>query len=287
MKKNINQKIDDTELNNAGIDILKAVEKECEISIKKTNSIVSNKKNISRLSKIDKIDNAREIAWERYKKDEIDNKRINEICCSLDRIRRLEHERLEKEAIIKNYTKKLVYKFWAYEEGKIIEFKDLKGIEYFGKNNENFTITTKSNKKYDNTRVMILSALELKDEYNKVLCEGDIIEQHCTIAYVYYDPNESAFKTINIKKDINKIYLTSDNTYMTNVLGNVFKHAEKVLKKIQMNGDEIDIDGAREMIRYFKLDKPMKTIKNVDIKSITETKTMNKNRYKIRTDILK
>jgi len=276
MKKNIKQKIDDTELNNIGIDILKAVEKESKISIKQTKSTVLNKKNVSRLSKVDKIDNLREKAWERYRNGKIDTKRINQICSSLDRLRMLEHNKLEKQAIIKNYSKKLVYKFWVYEENKIIEFKDLKCIEYSGKNNDNFIITTKSNKKYNNKQVMILSALELKDEYNRVLCEGDIIKQHCTIAYVYYDPNETAFKTRNIKKDINKIYLASDDTYMGNVVGNVFQHAEKVLKKIRMNGDEIDKEGVREMMRYFKIDKPMKVVKNADRKSITETKIINK-----------
>lgn len=270
--KKYKTKIADTELNNVEIDILKAVEDECKITIKKTNSAISNKNNISRLSKVDKIDNAREKAWERYKNGKIDNKRINQICSSLDRIRRIEHDKLEKEAMIKNYTKKLIYKFWVYEESKIIEFKDIKSIEYSGNNNENFIITTKSNKKYNNTQVMILSALDLKDEYNRVLCEGDIIEQHCTIAYVYYDPNESAFKTRNIKKDLNRICISSDNTYMANVIGNVFQHAEKVLKKIRMDGDQIDIDGVREMVRYFKIDKPMKIVRDTNKKCISKTK---------------
>ena len=258
-----------SKLNNVGKNILEIIENECEITIKKTNSAISNKNNISRLSKVDKIDNAREKAWERYKNGKIDNKRINQICSSLDRIRRIEHDKLEKEAMIKNYTKKLIYKFWVYEENKIIEFKDVKCIEYSGKNNENFIITTKSSKKYNNTQVMILSALDLKDEYNRVLCEGDIIEQHCTIAYVYYDPNESAFKTRNIKKDVNRIYISSDNTYMANVIGNVFKDAEKVLKKIKMDGDQIDVDGVREMVRYFKIDKPMKVVSNTNRKGIS------------------
>ncbi|HSQ97525.1 MAG TPA: hypothetical protein VLL98_02280, partial [Rickettsiales bacterium] len=155
-------------------------------------------------------------------------------------------------------------------------FKDVKCIEYSGKNNENFIITTKSSKKYNNTQVMILSALDLKDEYNRVLCEGDIIEQHCTIAYVYYDPNESAFKTRNIKKDVNRICISSYNTYMANVVGNVFKDAEKVLKKIKMDGDQIDIDGVREMVRYFKIDKPMKIIHCKPLCGVVSSSQYNK-----------
>lgn len=46
-----------------------------------------------------------------------------------------------------------------------------------------------------------------------------------------------------------------------------------------MDGDEIDIDGVREMVRHFRIDKPMKVINNVSRKGIFQIKIINKNEY--------